>query len=261
MNDTVLIADHGPLRTITLNRPDKLNAFNEDMHMALQQALGDASGNADVRAVLLTGAGRGFCAGQDLAERDPKKGNVPDLGDTLNNFFNPNVKLIAEMQKPVIAAVNGIAAGGGANIALACDIVLAAKSAAFLQPFTRIGLVPDVGGSWTLTQLVGPARARGLAMLAEQLPAETAADWGLIWQAIDDDALMDEATAMATRLANGPTIALSLAKQALLAASSNSLDEQLALEAKLQSAAGATADYREGVTAFLEKRQAKLTGK
>ena len=261
MSDTILVTTDGPLRVITLNRPDKLNAFTEEMHLAFRAALETVRDDGSCRAVLLTGAGRGFCAGQDLGDRDPAKGEVPNLGETLRNFFNPNIRLIRDMPKPTIAAVNGAAAGAGANIALACDIVLAAKRAAFLQPFTRIGLVPDVGGSWTLTQLVGPARARGLAMLAEQLPAETAADWGLIWQAIDDDALMDEATAMATRLANGPTIALSLAKQALLAASSNSLDEQLALEAKLQSAAGATADYREGVTAFLEKRQAKFTGK
>ena len=162
MSDTVPIADSGPLRTITLNRPDKLNAFNEEMHIALRAALQAASDTKDVRAVLLTGAGRGFCAGQDLGDRDSKKGDVPDLGDTLNNFFNPNVRLIRDMPKPVIAAVNGAAAGAGANIALSCDIVLAAKSAKFLQAFARIGLIPDAGGSWTLPQLVGPARARGL---------------------------------------------------------------------------------------------------
>ena len=261
MSNTVLIADSGPLRTITLNRPDKLNAFNEEMHIALRAALQSASDTKDVRAVLLTGAGRGFCAGQDLGDRDPKKGDVPDLGDTLNNFFNPNVRLIRDMPKPVIAAVNGAAAGAGANIALSCDIVLAAKSAKFLQAFARIGLIPDAGGSWTLPQLVGPARARGLAMLAEPLDAEAAADWGMIWRAVDDMELMDEATALATRLANGPTAGLALAKQAILAATENSLEDQLALEAKLQSKAGATADYREGVTAFLEKRPAKFTGK
>ena len=165
------------------------------------------------------------------------------------------------MPKPVIAAVNGAAAGAGANIALACDIVLAGKSAKFLQAFARIGLIPDAGGSWTLPKLVGPARARGLAMLAEPLDAETAASWGMIWQAVDDDLLMEEATALATRLANGPTTGFALAKQAILAAAENSLEEQLDLEAKLQSQAGATADYREGVTAFLEKRPAKFTGK
>ena len=261
MSHTVLIADSGPLRTITLNRPDKLNAFNEEMHIALRAALQSASDTKDVRAVLLTGAGRGFCAGQDLGDRDPKKVDVPDLGDTLNNFFNPNVRLIRDMPKPVIAAVNGAAAGAGANIALSCDIVLAAKSAKFLQAFARIGLIPDAGGSWTLPQLVGPARARGLAMLAEPLDAETAADWGMIWRAVDDMELMAEATALATRLAHGPTAGLALAKQAILAATENSLEDQLALEAKLQSKAGATADYREGVTAFLEKRPAKFTGK
>lgn len=261
MSDTVLSADNGPLRTITLNRPDKLNAFNEEMHIELRTALQAATDDASVRAVMLTGAGRGFCAGQDLGDRDPKKGDVPDLGDTLNNFFNPNLRLIRDMPKPVIAAVNGAAAGAGANIALACDIVLAGKSAKFLQAFARIGLIPDAGGSWTLPKLVGPARARGLAMLAEPLDAETAASWGMIWQAVDDDLLMEEATALATRLANGPTTGFALAKQAILAAAENSLEEQLDLEAKLQSQAGATADYREGVTAFLEKRPAKFTGK
>ncbi len=165
------------------------------------------------------------------------------------------------MPKPVVAAVNGAAAGAGANIALCCDIVLAAKSAKFLQAFARIGLIPDAGGSWTLPQLVGPARARGLAMLAEPLDAETAANWGMIWRAVDDTELMDEATVVATRLAHGPTAGLALAKQAILAGTGNSFEDQLALEAKLQSQAGATADYREGVTAFLEKRPAKFTGK
>ncbi|MGB1355755.1 MAG: 2-(1,2-epoxy-1,2-dihydrophenyl)acetyl-CoA isomerase PaaG [Candidatus Puniceispirillaceae bacterium] len=260
MSDTILVIADGPFRTITLNRPDKLNAFTEEMHLAFRAALESARDDDACRAVLLTGAGRGFCAGQDLGDRDPAKGEVPDLGETLRNFFNPNIRLIRDMPKPVIAAVNGAAAGAGANIALACDIVLAARSAKFLQAFSRIGLIPDAGGSWSLTRLVGPARARALAMLAEPLPAETAAEWGLIWKAVDDDLLMTEARDMATKLADGPTTGLALTKQAIRAATANTLDQQLDLEAELQARAGATDDYREGVTAFLEKRPARFTG-
>lgn len=261
MSDTVLVTEDGPLRVITLNRPDKLNAFTTEMHLAFRAALESARDDAACRAILLTGAGRGFCAGQDLGARDPAKGEVPDLGETLRNFFNPNIRLIRDMAKPTIAAVNGAAAGAGANIALACDIVLAARSAKFLQAFSRIGLIPDAGGSWALTRLVGPARARGLAMLAEPLPAETAAEWGLIWKAVDDDSLMTEAREMADGLANGPTTGLALTKQAILAAATNPLDAQLDLEADLQARAGATDDYREGVTAFLEKRPPRFTGR
>jgi len=261
MSDTILVATDGPLRTITLNRPDKLNAFNEDMHLAFRAALEAARDDDGCRAVLLTGAGRGFCAGQDLGDRDPAKGEVPDLGETLRTFFNPNIRLIRDMPKPIIAAVNGAAAGAGANIALACDIVLAARNAKFLQAFARIGLIPDAGGSWTLTQLVGPARARGLAMLAEPLSADVAAEWGLIWKAVDDEVLMTEATDMAARLANGPTTGLTLTKQAILAATESTLEEQLDREAELQARAGTTADYREGVSAFLEKRAPRFTGR
>lgn len=260
MSDTILVTTDGPLRVITLNRSDKLNAFTEEMHIAFRAALAAARDDAACRAVLLTGAGRGFCAGQDLGDRDPAKGDVPDLGETLRNFFNPNIRLIRDMPKPTIAAVNGAAAGAGANIALACDIVLAARSAKFLQAFARIGLIPDAGGSWALTRLVGPARARALAMLAEPLPAETAAEWGLIWKAVDDDDLMAEARDLASKLANGPTTGLTLTKQAIQAATENTLEEQLELEAELQSRAGATNDYREGVTAFLEKRPPHFTG-
>ena len=261
MSDTILVTTDGPLRVITLNRPDKLNAFTEEMHLAFRAALETVRDDGSCRAVLLTGAGRGFCAGQDLGDRDPAKGEVPNLGETLRNFFNPNIRLIRDMPKPTIAAVNGAAAGAGANIALACDIVLAARSAKFLQAFARIGLIPDAGGSWALTRLVGPARARGLPMLAEPLPAETAAEWGLIWKAVDDDMLMAEAREMTGKLANGPTTGLAMTKQAILAAATNSLEEQLELEAELQARAGASDDYREGVTAFLEKRPPRFTGR
>ena len=261
MSDTVLTDNDGPLRTITLNRPDKLNAFTAEMHLALRAALEATRDDETCRAVLLTGAGRGFCAGQDLGDRDPSKGELANLGETLKNYFNPNLRLIRDMPKPVVAAVNGAAAGAGANIALACDIVLAARSAKFLQAFARIGLIPDAGGSWSLPRLVGPARARGLAMLAEPIGAEMAAEWGLIWKAVDDDSLIAEARETAIKLANGPTLGLALTKQAMLAAATNSFEEQLLMEEQLQARAGASDDYREGVSAFLEKRPAKFSGR
>tara|TARA_B100000242_G_scaffold260793_1_gene206308 strand:- start:2166 stop:2960 length:795 start_codon:yes stop_codon:yes gene_type:complete len=260
MSKTVITSKDGPLLIITLNRPEKLNAFNVEMHTALRAALEAARDDKLCRAVLLTGSGRGFCAGQDLSDRDPSKGELPNLGETLNTFFNPNVRLIQEMPKPIVAAINGTAAGAGVNIALSCDIVLAASSAKFFQAFAKVGLIPDAGGSWSLPQLIGPARARGFSMLSEPLSATTAADWGMIWKVIDDDKLMAEAHKIAIQLANGPTLGLSLTKQAILASATNSLDEQLVLEEQLQARAGASNDYREGVTAFLEKRPAKFTG-
>ena len=200
-------------------------------------------------------------AGQDLGDRDPRKGDAPDLGVTLETFYNPTLRLIRALEKPVVCAVNGVAAGAGANIAFACDIVLAARSARFIQAFARIGLVPDAGGSWSLARILGEPRAKALAMLAEPLDAETAASWGLIWKAVDDAALLDEAKAIAARLAAGPTRGLGLTKRAIQAAATNSLDAQLDLERDLQRLAGQTADYAEGVTAFLEKRKAEFTGR
>ncbi|MFO1049922.1 MAG: 2-(1,2-epoxy-1,2-dihydrophenyl)acetyl-CoA isomerase PaaG [Geminicoccaceae bacterium] len=258
---TVLVSLEAGVLTLTLNRPDKLNSFNEAMHLALRAGFERAAGDATVRAVLLTGAGRGFCAGQDLGDRDPRKGGAPDLGVTLETFYNPTLRLIRALEKPVVCAVNGVAAGAGANIALACDIVLAARSARFIQAFAKIGLVPDAGGSWSLARILGEPRAKALAMLAEPLDAETAAGWGLIWKAVDDAALLDEARAIAVRLATGPTRGLGLTKRAIQAAATNSLDAQLDLERDLQREAGATADYAEGVTAFLEKRKAEFTGR
>ncbi len=214
-----------------------------------------------MRAVLLTGAGRGFCAGQDLGARDPAKlGGPPDLEHTLRTFYNPLVRLLRALELPVVCAVNGVAAGAGANVALACDIVLAADTASFLQPFARIGLLPDAGGSWTLTALIGEARAKALAMTAEPLDARTAADWGLIWKCVPADALLAEARALTDSLAEGPTFGLALTKRAIQAAATRSLDEQLELEAELQGRAGRSADYAEGVAAFLGKRPARFTG-
>jgi 2-(1,2-epoxy-1,2-dihydrophenyl)acetyl-CoA isomerase len=209
--------------------------------------------------VLLTGTGRGFCTGQDLGDRDPALGTL-DLGATLAEFYNPLVRLIRSLDKPVVCAVNGVAAGAGANIALACDMVLAAQSARFIQAFARIGLMPDAGGTFTLPHLLGEARAKGLALTGEALDAQTAAAWGLIWKALPDADLMSEAEALATRLAAGPTLALGLTKRALQAAATNTWEAQLELEREGQARLGASADYAEGVAAFLAKRPAEFKG-
>ena len=230
--------DTGVLELV-LNRPDKLNAFTPEMHMALRAQIDRAAQDGAVRAVLLTGAGRGFCAGQDLGERDPRKaGPKPDLGATIGTYYNPLIRAIRALPKPVVAAVNGVAAGAGANIALACDIVLASDMARFVQSFAKLGLVPDAGGSWALPRLLGEARAKALALTGEPLSATQAADWGLIWRAVPDDALMPEARALALKLAKGPTYGLGLTKQAIQAAATNSLDAQLDLEQDYQRRAG-----------------------
>jgi len=259
---SILVSLQGGILGITLNRPDKLNAFNPEMHQRLKAALERARDEPEVRAVLLTGAGRAFCAGQDLAERDVSAGAAPiDLAVTIGSYYNPLVRRMRELPKPIVCAVNGIAAGAGANIALACDLVLAARSASFLQAFSRIGLLPDSGGTWFLPRLAGSARAMGLALLADKLPAEDAEHWGLIWKAVDDARLMDEAQAIARILADGPTKAYGLIKKALHASAGNSLDAQLDLERDLQREAGLSEDYREGVTAFMQKRKPVFKGK
>jgi len=246
---------------LTLNRPDKLNSFNEDMHLAFRAEIERAHHDKAVRAVLLTGAGRGFCAGQDLGDRDPRKSSEkPDLGHTIETFYNPTLRLIRSLEKPVVCAVNGVAAGAGANIALACDIVLAARSAKFIQAFSKIGLIPDAGGSWSLPRILGEPRAKALALLAEPVTADQAADWGLIWKAVEDDALLNEAAVIATKLAAGPTVGLGLTKRLIQAAASQDLDTHLDMERDCQQTAGFTDDYAEGVTAFLEKRPACFRG-
>ncbi|MCC5986965.1 MAG: 2-(1,2-epoxy-1,2-dihydrophenyl)acetyl-CoA isomerase [Pararhodobacter sp.] len=259
--ESILTAREGGLLQITLNRPDKLNAFDDAMHLALRSALDIARREPAVRAVLITGAGRGFCAGQDLGARDPRSGERADLGETIGNFYNPLIQQLRGLEKPIICAVNGVAAGAGANIALACDIVIAAHSARFIQAFSKLGLVPDAGGSWSLSRLLGEARAKGLALTAEPLDAETAAAWGLIWKAVPDEALMPEASALATRLAEGPTLGLGLTKRAIQAAATNDMDAQLDMEQQLQRQAGFSEDYAEGVAAFLDKRKPDFKGK
>jgi 2-(1,2-epoxy-1,2-dihydrophenyl)acetyl-CoA isomerase len=262
MSGTTILTSHtGGITRLTLNRPDKLNAFTRSMHAELREALTAAGTDPDCRVIVLTGAGRAFSAGQDLADTGAASGAAMDAGKMLDEAYNPLIKLITSLEKPVIAAVNGIAAGAAANIAFACDLVYAARSASFLQAFARIGLIPDAGGTWVLPRLAGPMRARGLAMLAEPFPAETAEAWGLIWKCVDDDKLEAEVAAVAGKLAAAPTYALALAKQALAASSTSTLAQQLDLERDLQRLAGASPDAREGITAFLEKRPPRYTGR
>lgn len=249
----------GGVLEITLNRPDRLNSFTESMHLSLREALTRAA--AEARCVLLTGAGRGFCAGQDLGDRDPRKmDGPPDLGDTVRRFWAPLVRQIKSLPMPVVCAVNGVAAGAGSSLALACDLTLAAESAKFIQSFSKVGLIPDTGGSWHLTQLLGPQRAMGLALTAQPLGARQAADWGLIWQCLPDATLLPEARALAATLAAGPTFGYAQTKRAMQAAAAGALDGHLDLEAELMKACGESADYAEGVAAFLDKRPAQFRG-
>lgn len=259
-DDPVLLTRRdGAVLTLTLNRPQALNSFDGALHDALMAALKDAAADASVRCVVLTGAGRGFCAGQDLSDPAVAPGPQPrDIGALIESRYKPLALLLADFPVPLVAAVNGVAAGAGANLALNCDLVLAARSASFIQAFAKIGLVPDCGGTFHLPRLVGDARARALAMLALPVMAEQAASWGMIWQAIDDDALMPEAHAMAAHLATQPTHALVLTRKALRA--NGDLDAQLDLERDTQAEASRTPDHREGVRAFLEKRPPAFTG-
>jgi 2-(1,2-epoxy-1,2-dihydrophenyl)acetyl-CoA isomerase len=255
--ETIQFDIAGAVARITLNRPDVLNSFNVAMHGELRDALQSLG---DARVLVLTGAGRAFCAGQDLNDRAVASEHPVDLGVTVETCWNPLIRTLAGLPQPVIARVNGVAAGAGANIALACDLVVAAKSAKFIQSFSAIGLIPDSGGTWVLPRLVGQARALGLALTGEPLPAAQAAEWGLIWKCVDDAALDAEVDALAAKLAALPPLGLAAIKEMIRSSWSQSLDQELVRQRDAMRRLGFTADYREGIAAFLEKRRASFTG-
>ena len=256
--ETILFTNEAGVARLTLNRPDRLNSFTVRMHEEAADALSKLEG---ARVLVLTGAGRGFCAGQDLNDRAVAPGEAVDLGESVELRYNPLIRRLTALEMPVIARVNGVAAGAGANIALACDVVIAAKSAKFIQSFASIGLIPDSGGTWALPRLVGQARALGLALTAEPLPAEKAAEWGLIWKAVDDDRLDEEVDALALRFAAGPTRGLGRIRKMIRESWGHSLDEELDLQRDSMRELGYSDDYREGVAAFMEKRAPRFTGK
>jgi 2-(1,2-epoxy-1,2-dihydrophenyl)acetyl-CoA isomerase len=245
---------------LTLNRPDKLNSFNEAMHLEVREALNQVKANG-ARVLLITGTGRAFCAGQDLSDRQAKPGeSAVDLGESIEKYYAPLVRTLRALPLPVLAGVNGVAAGAGVSLALACDLVIATKSASFIQSFAKLGLIPDTGGTFFLPRLVGPARALGMAMLGDRLPAEQAAAWGLIWRCVEDEAFAGTVEQLLNTLANAPTKGLAYTKAAINRSAGNSLDQQLDLERDYMRELGQSNDFREGATAFLEKRPPRFTG-
>jgi 2-(1,2-epoxy-1,2-dihydrophenyl)acetyl-CoA isomerase len=260
--DQIVFTRDAGVARITLNRPDRLNSFTTRMHEEVRAALQEVRGDASLRVLLLTGAGRGFCAGQDLSDRAVAPGAEPvDLGASIEQNYMPLVLGLRALPLPVVCAVNGVAAGAGANLALACDIVVATRSAAFIQAFAKIGLIPDSGGTFFLPRLVGSARAMGLAMLGERLTADQAAAWGLIWQCVDDGEFAPTVERLVSQLAQAPTKGIAAIKRALYASAGNTLDAQLTLERDVQRELGHSDDYREGVAAFLAKRPPNFTGR
>lgn len=263
--ETITLEQSDGVARLTLNRPDKMNALSRDMVGELSDAIKQIARDKEIRAVLMTGNGRGFCAGADLAEGMMRNDGNVDLGkqvaDGMERLHNRLVRALAKLEKPVVAAVNGAAAGGGMSLALTADIVIAAKSAYFVLVFgPNLGIVPDMGASWLTPRLIGDARARGMALTGERIPAEQAAEWGMIWKAVDDDALMDEAQTLAAKLAAGPTLGFGLIKRALLASGQNSLDAQLDMERDMQNIAARSHDFSEGVAAFVAKRPPAFKG-
>ncbi|MEX2524373.1 MAG: 2-(1,2-epoxy-1,2-dihydrophenyl)acetyl-CoA isomerase PaaG [Gammaproteobacteria bacterium] len=260
-HETITFEVEDGVAVLTLNRPDTLNSFNTRMHEEVREVMRAVAGDKTVRCLVITGAGRGFSAGQDLGDRAVTgTDEAPDLGESVEKNYNPLIRSIMNLEMPVVCAVNGVAAGAGANLALACDLVLAAKSASFIQSFCKIGLVPDSGGSWNLPRAVGLARAKGLALLGDKLPAEQAQAWGMIWRCVDDDQLMEETMNLARHLATQPTKGLAAIKKLLNQSFTNSLDTQLDLERDNMRELGRSRDYREGVAAFMEKRTPDFRG-
>ena len=260
--ENILFHIEDGIAQLTLNRPDKLNSFTQAMHEEVRHAIRAVAADKSARVLVLTGAGRGFCAGQDLADRAVAPGGKPvDLGDSVERNYAPLVQSLRALPLPVICAVNGVAAGTGANLALACDIVVAAKSASFIEAFCKLGLIPDTGGTYFLPRLVGTARAMGMAMLGDKISAEKAEAWGLIWKCVPDEELAQEVQAMARHFAQAPTKGLAFTKQAIYASPANTLQQQLVMECGMMSELGFSDDYREGVSAFMEKRAPQFKGK
>ncbi|NTV71158.1 MAG: 2-(1,2-epoxy-1,2-dihydrophenyl)acetyl-CoA isomerase [Azonexaceae bacterium] len=259
---TITFTVDAGIARLTLNRPDKLNSFTGEMHAELRTALDRVQSDHSIRVLVLTGAGRAFSAGQDLADPDMAKidGRMPDIGNVVERNYKPLVLRLQNLRVPTIAAVNGIAAGAGASVALACDLVIATKSASFLQAFSKIGLIPDTGGTWFLPQRVGMARAMGLALLADKLPAEKAAEWGLIWECTEDADFAARIDTLAKQLSTAPTKALVRTRQAMHAAPGHTLEQQLSFEGSFMRELGWSPDYAEGVAAFMEKRAPNFTG-